>query len=1083
MSDNTSDLIPQIDLIRANPIVMQRMWLQRHEAVTGGEKRIVDPTTPFSFLMESSCANASAGMLRNETLNRKQYPSVAISDEDLYLHMSDRDYLNRFSSPAGATFSILLLLEDVKSKAVLVPNTGGVKKMTIPRHTEFTVADISFTMQYPIEIRVQPHGGLIVTYDTTQQSPLYTRESNSVDWYVTALGADKYLRLNIPVTQFAIQSVTAQMNAIVGFTKSYTFTDNFYYCRAFHRANGGAWVEIKTTHTDQVYDPMTPTVALKVVGQRLIVNIPQIYFNNTDVEQRIRDVVRIDIYTTKGPMSKALTNYLPDQFTAKWTDLDEDDNRIYSAPLDTFSGLSIFSADTALGGTAAISFEELRDRVVNRRLSSKSFPITNAQLETVLKDLGYELVVNVDNITNRQFLATREIPLPDNKATYTGAGCTIQTLQKKMSELSPLPTVADNGSRITIKPSTVFRNTNGVLSIVDNAVVQGWLDPNITTLEQLAAIVNNDDLLYTPFYYVLDASGNHFDVRPYRLDKPEVLSKYFQNENENMNIEASTIGFELVQGINGYIFFVELKKTPGITALPIGQLKVQLSYKPTETGERVFFEGTYLPQTDADRRIFMFELNTNYDINSKHELILTDSSTPTALRNTFDLAIIALDYAPLGAGPTDVDTVVDATAYPLATTVIGISHERFQLKFGDYLENLWVRSRSFVDNLTFDTYPEDVLATYQSNVFERDIYGNVVLVWNITTLEYEYNVLHWAGEPVLNVAGEAAYDAFVLANPAWPTDNPLQTPNIIWDWILSLSNADRQTFITNIADIRIAPNSTDTPLLTGAGTTAFNNWKTANPTIPTTLFHWWLNNGPDPAADRWDLAPAALTEEQRHDYSVIKHAAGTNILDEFGQPSIAGGGDRGILRQADILFIDAKYFFASDAVTVAYRQEVIDKLVTWVTEDIASISKQLIEQSKIYLYPKSNRGYINVFVGEGEKALVKAEQKLVVIHQVTADVYSNPTLLNAIEESTIKTLAENINANRISHSGLIAKLQAVLGDNVISTILQGFMEDKYKVVSVVDNASRPAVGKVLVVQNNRTTTVDDSVDVQFIRHK
>lgn len=1061
MADTTSDLIPLIDQVRNNPIAMQRLMLRRLEEVTNGRTRVVDPTNPFVFLMEANCASVASAVNRNEALTRRLYPSVAVTDEELYLHMSDKDYLNRFSTPARTNISIILSLDEVKQKAVIVPNTNGTKKLTIPRHTEITVADVSFTLQYPIEIRILPFGGMVITYDVQKPSPLYTKESNQVDWFVVTIQGNQYIRINFDITQIKITSVNAEMNAVTGFKKTYAFTDNFYYCRAFNRTTNGTWQEIKTTHTDQVYDPLTPTVVLKVLTNKLAVHIPQIYFNNG----LIKDQLRLDIYTTKGPLEMNLANYTTDAFIANWLDLDEDDNGLFSAPLNTFAGVAIFSANAVTGGEYALTFDELRDRVVNRSLSDAKIPITNAQLETELQDLGYELVVNVDNITNRQFLATRSIDAPSDNSTYTGAATTIGSIQYTLQNLASFGSeiVSDNGNRITVKPNTVFRNNNGNISIVAPSIVNDWINNN--TPDELAAQLNSDNLLFTPFFYVFDINGDELSVRPYHLDSPEVVSRFYVSENELANIESSTKGYEILYTSQGYQLFIELNATETIKALDIDNLKLQLSYIPPGSNIRVHFEGVLAVAIDGgtgrpidDRYIFRFDLNTAFDIDSNNHLYLTDTSTPVVLTTTFDMVVIALDHLPAGATTSDIDDIVDTAAYPLAVSVLGVSHERFTIRFGSYLENLWVRSRSFVDSLTFDTYLSDVIATYASNVYERDILGNIVLTYNNTTLEYEYNILHWAGEPVLNTTGQSEFDAWLVLNPTVTSD--------IWDWILSLSNADRQLYITNIADIRIAPNSQDTPILTGGGITERDNWLLANPTSPATVFDWW----------------DTLTPTQQHDYAVLAHTAGDVILDEFGNPTIAGGGSRGILRQADMLFIDGKYYFATDPTVQNYKSQVIESIVYWVNNDIATVSDNLIEQSAMYLYPKSNTGKINVLVGDGERAIVDAEQYLYLKLEVGTETYNDNELREALENAAVEVIAISLNAKRVAHSTLVSKLKDTLGDNVLSIELRGFMKDEHKIVTMVDNSVRPTLGKRAVVLSNRTISVKDAIDIEFVRH-
>ena len=110
------------------------------------------------MLLESACVLTSSYLSEAEVLLRKQYPSMATTLEDLYLHMSDVDYINRFAIPAKARFHLWIDLQEMIFKMILDPNTG-IKTITIPANSEFTINDITFSLQYPIDIKQLTHGG------------------------------------------------------------------------------------------------------------------------------------------------------------------------------------------------------------------------------------------------------------------------------------------------------------------------------------------------------------------------------------------------------------------------------------------------------------------------------------------------------------------------------------------------------------------------------------------------------------------------------------------------------------------------------------------------------------------------------------------------------------------------------------------------------------------------------------------------------------------------------------------------------------------------------------------------------------
>lgn len=101
--------------------------------------------------------------------------------------MADVDYANRFAAPARTELTMMLSMPEILDRAI--DDGSGIKKMVIPRDTEVTVENVTFTLQYPIEIRVMSHGGVQVVYDVARLSPLQTLESNLLDWDVARMAA------------------------------------------------------------------------------------------------------------------------------------------------------------------------------------------------------------------------------------------------------------------------------------------------------------------------------------------------------------------------------------------------------------------------------------------------------------------------------------------------------------------------------------------------------------------------------------------------------------------------------------------------------------------------------------------------------------------------------------------------------------------------------------------------------------------------------------------------------------------------------------------------------------------------------
>lgn len=745
-----SELKDAINKVRYNPAAIQREVFQLLEHVSGGELDVIDPTNPFVFLLEASAVNASATMVEAEALTRQQYPSMAQTEDELYLHMSDRDYIGRFANPSRTVFTLLINKAELIRRAVATPE-AGIRKLVIPRNTEFRVSDYTFTMEYPIELRVMSHGGIQVVYDGSEPSPLQTLESNLVDWTVTQVYDDEFIMIKIPVNQFLITTYYAHINQSSSFSKSFQLVDTFYACRVYRR-HEGQWREVRITHTDQVFDPNVPTVILRVYEGSLRVTVPQIYVTNRSLDTELR----IDVYTTKGPLDLILDSYEVNDFSATWRDIGAGESNAYAAPLDVFSSLAVFSDAVVSGGTAGLTFEQVRDRVIMNALGNSQLPITNVQLSTRLENYGYQAIKDIDNVTNRIYLASRRLPPPSNGNTVAAASNLITLLQGSFLELSQYAGVINNDSRITLTSDALFIRSNGVLQLLPDHQRDALL---AMQGELLVGEVNRITPLMTPFHYVLDANGDIFQCRPYYMDGPTIASREFIEENVSVGLSLSTSKVAFFKREGGYALQLTTQSGTLVQTLGDDQITVQLSFRPYNERRDVFVRGELVRRLDNGERVFEFHFETRFDIDEEHHLWLNNfamyagevKSYPCDLTTPFNIVYYVEDYQP-------VDEVralrYEGAGFLLNGAAHGIVHERATLRFGDFLEGFWENSRSVAGSQTYLTHSEDIYATHDRNLYARDPVTGSIQVTVGESGEIEYTVLHRKGDPILDAKGE-----------------------------------------------------------------------------------------------------------------------------------------------------------------------------------------------------------------------------------------------------------------------------------------------------------------------------------------
>lgn len=738
-----SKLTEEVVINRFNPSAIQRLALDTLEEITEGKVTIVDPTNPFVFLMESSAVNSSAVMTQHEALIKQTYSSMAVTQDDLYLHMSDVDFLNIFATPSKATFTLMFSVGELIAKGVET-DLEGIKKITIPKHTEFSVGEYTFTLQYPIDITVYSDGRILVTHNTESLSPLVTITDNVIPTGRVTLQGESYISFDLEVDQFQMESVYEQISLSSGLDVTHSFTNKFYTVRAYMETSSG-WREILTTHTDKIIDSTRVTAVLRVVDNYVNIQIPQFYID----AGMVSGTVRFDIHTTLGKIKANLDSFIINSFTVKWKnhDLGESiDN--YGLPLTNFSSMAVFSASAIDGGSDGLSFEALRDRVITNSLGAPQQPITSAQLESRLNISGYKLIKDVDNITDRVFIASRKLP----NHNLSPIGSSISTLVSANNEIVNKHGVYNNGDRITISPEALFLESGSgleLLSPLDIATLES-LDPQSLLMD----IISNR-YLQLPFHYVLDTDESYFDVRPYYLNNPSVNSVLLLEQNNNLNSSITVDKVRIEKTENGYTLFASTMSSEDLKALDPIYLTSGLSFAPSGQSTKVYIESSGYEVGASGELIFSYHLDSSFDVNSQDELFFTNFKSYSIDNRSYNTGLVSDFELSFIIRGVDINTgnIPNADSpFFITNNDRFISVTKLNIEFGSLVKGLWSRARSVLDVNDYLKYENDVLGAYEENVYERDASGALVvsldLDGNIT-----YNLLHSAGDPILDTEG------------------------------------------------------------------------------------------------------------------------------------------------------------------------------------------------------------------------------------------------------------------------------------------------------------------------------------------
>jgi hypothetical protein len=953
-----------------NPTLIQRLSLQRLRDIKDGLVDIPDATSPFAFALENSAVNTSAFIEADFIASRRQYASLAQTEEDLYLHMSDKDYVDRFATPAHCNFFVMIR-ENALQRAMVFDQTTSVSRVVIPRNTEFSVGDLTFSIQYPIEIKRIGSGSYQITYITDKPSPLSVLKTNIVEFdRVQVQRGIWFIRLKIPTEQFWIKSTTSAISSAKMFRKTIAFEDNFYYARVFYKNNTTAneWKEIRTTHTDQVYDPLIPTAVLQVKNNELNVHIPQIYFSNESISGNIR----IDVYQTKGEISISLPKYLPESFTAKWRAIDNVD---MTPEVSRFIGINeivIYSTDIVNDGTNALEFAELRSRVINNTTGARDNPITDIQLEDSLKSNGFTVVKNVDVVTDRTFLATRDLIKPFDERLITSAATSMQSLIATMGEISKHPAVFKNGDCITLTPDIIYRIRNGQMELVSANRISQILS---MSGDELAKAINSETLVYSPFHYVLDATKSSFEVRPYFMDNPQADIRQFIDNNDSTLLEANTSLYSINRTNFGYRLVVNVVGNDAYKSLSNDRKFAQLYYRPKNEVSNAYIQGEFLGERDDGSLIYQFDLYTTFDIDDKHQLAFNSFSMANMItqpHNTDLLQEFRIIYGTYDINAaTWVAHAIDGHVgqFMLDEHGYAITEESFSLEFGVHLANLWNAARSFPGPKNYKRYEVDIPALYPEDVFLKDpVTGAIFSLDEDNNVTYE--IIHRKGDFVFLDDGSQLFD----------------------------------------------------------------------------------------------------------------HRAGDVIKDPVtGEPEITSPME--VNRQLDLMVIEGPYYFATDPSSRDYKEAFIAALVDWITVDMPRLQGQVLDKTKIFYYPKSNMGSMQVLGDNGLLTFMQASQSFDVKLSVKEKIIKDSSLRDSMTRDVIRAIDRELKKSTVSDSNIISDLRKIMNEDDVPGIkVSGFGSAKMGTVSMVSLGDRFSIRKRLTAQSDGKLIVEEDINVEFIQH-
>jgi hypothetical protein len=738
---NIEDELHNLSLYKYHPSGIVNMTLNRLQDMLDGKVEITDPSNPFIYLLETNCLNTAFAVQEYTLLTRKLYPRLANNEHDLYLHMSDVDYLGRFSEPAYANVLFNVLFNDFTNKAHYDP----VQKeyiLKLPRHLKLTVDKYIFTLTSAIIIRLTENGVIDVKFENQTYDNIFPVETNYINFNILKVNQEEtYLNFDLKLPEIDIESIELPLEKSKLFKNKLTFNPNrqFYYFKAFYLKEGD-WREMTVTHTDEIYDINNPTCIINVLNDQNSVEyyIPPVYINGVGIGSKVKFL----IYTTCGNINVNFNDYRVSDFSVEYNPVFPDKELdVYTQPLQLISKV-IYIKDEVISGKNSVSFTELKKNVIDNSIGDRKLPITNKQLEFESRQNNFKLIKDVDVLNRRIFLL--ECLLPNATTRYPISRFNLDIIEYKTTVADLLlnkNNILRVNDRVTIIPEgTVFKHTEDGLYLLDEI--------ECTALKGLSGLalsgeVNDNNYISTFYHYILDTGSNETDLRAYDISSPLVKRINFKEFNATARIGVNTSNVNIYRSVDGFTIDVlcNLKKYTNT----INETNV-LPYIVYRDGEdsRFYLEGRLFTMIN-ENPVYRFELKSDYYIDDGNRIYITnfkdvnDSAANISIELLSDLDLIYVS----NVIPTNYQSsVLDEYIYNSYLTVnrCVVTLEEVKVKFGDYLERLYTRVHTSTGVVDYESYDEDIPLKYTTQVYNEN-----------------NEIIHYIGDIVYNDDGEVVY--------------------------------------------------------------------------------------------------------------------------------------------------------------------------------------------------------------------------------------------------------------------------------------------------------------------------------------
>lgn len=728
-----------------DPTIMQRYILEELDDATQGAYAVVDPTNPFTMLMETAVTCASSAVTEASNLMRKQYPSLAALEDELYHHITDNESTYMFATPAEANIRFYVNAIDLRNYGV-ESDDGTYREMVIPTGTTITALDTPLTLLNDILVRLYNNGTVFVEQQLDKDNDIAYEDIGILEGQLVTDGSNTtWICFETKVKQVSKVTVNKAVVVSSGFRERIILSDRFCHANVSYKtSNSDGYIQLTKMFDDEYIDPLSPGAVVKVYNKNIIVKIPDQYM----VEGYISGNVKIEVYETKGYQYLPLNRYTVSDFVI----VKGDTGKSAQAAASKNIAVMAVAVSVLAGGKDAATVEELRNSIINNTTGDIDLPITEKQIEQYGNINGYTIVKNLDILTEREFLGLKSVPDINSSLVYAYHTAFFNTAKVVIDEIKDYRNIIVNDNRFIIKSNTVFKNNNSIFTILNNDELDYLNSINSYTLVDY---LKANKLFFNPFYYVVEKSENMINSRVYDLDNPKINYTFIKEKNTTMTQRVNVKKYAIVKTDKGYRLSLNLATNTSFDNLEERNLVLQLRIPLYGGNSYAYINGVY----DKIKEIYNFDILTNLSITEDGNIDLQNGTSGLSTKEFSIVSDLDLYICSIDVNLVDPAQFLKSEVSIPAANVVVFTKEMINVTFGEELKYIHNNIYNTYSERKYKTYTEDIPLVYNEDVYKVDPETGLIIkvVYENGKDVGKYTILHKKGDPILDENGEQLY--------------------------------------------------------------------------------------------------------------------------------------------------------------------------------------------------------------------------------------------------------------------------------------------------------------------------------------